>query len=54
MKRIVVIILVICTLLFSGCAVLQAMKEGAKSIKDNVATWSIQYITDDYLTKRGS
>ena len=30
MKRIVVIILVICTLLFSGCAVLQAMKGGTK------------------------
>ncbi len=30
MKRIVVIILVICTLLFSGCAVLQEMKEGTK------------------------
>ena len=32
MKRIVVIILVICTLLFSGCAVLQAMK-GSKEHK---------------------
>ena len=34
--------------------ILIILKEGAKSIKDNVATWSMQYVTDDYLTKRGS